>query len=734
MDASLLTTLGLIDCVVFKRVSVSEFQVMHNAGNWLDELLPETVNAKVFSFKQNSAYLEDFLIDAENLWIADKNGRIESGMWSEQLSSQLIRLEACAVVADHQGYLVVNKLDAKYRQKQQTLQIARELLLSTDRISAQHDYLHARFDELLSNQCNQALTAQQPVAQALAQTDLGVAILDPDLHLLNSNATLRSLFDDTNIKVNLPADKLLLELFRAQYPECERILSTASSWTGEIYWLNPPQQGKWLKLSIHPIKNEALKVENWLLSVSDVTQIKYLLKRNEKLTHFDALTNLPNRQYFWQQLETKIQQNRPFYLLYIDIKQFKRINELHGHLVGDEIIRDLSKRLNTLIHANDVIAKIGGTEFAVMMDVNHPHSQISSLDQEQCVKFAEELINASCLPFYLSSGLKCEVGLNVGAVAFPKDTHSAEELMKYADLAVYSAKKKALSCIEFYSKELIDASRKRIEMEDALRNAIENQQFELFLQPMLDLDSNKIMKAEALIRWHHANGDLIPPDEFIPLAEQTGLIIPIGKWVIKEACAILNRMAAKGHDIKLSINLSPRQVSDRQLFEFIKDTITKARVNPRNLELELTEGVLIDSYDKAHYLLNQVRQLGMSVSIDDFGTGYSSLSYLQKLPIDRLKIDRSFVKELNENNQDSIGAIILAVIAMAHSLKLEVIAEGVETELQKDFLKQHNCNIVQGFLFSRPVPFDDFCDLLERQKYSKVIPVSINTKHFYYRS
>ena len=717
MDASLLTALGLLDCVILKRLSVGKFEVIYKAGDWLDELLPETVNKQAFSIEQNSAYLEDFLIDGESLWHSNKDGKIESGIWSEQLSNHLIRLEASAVQTDQQSYLIINKLDEEYNQKQQTLQIAREMLLSTDKISEQHDYLHARLEELLSEP-NGTLASQRPVAQALSQTDLGVAILDAELRLLNCNPALRALFDDSQVKLDIPPDKLLLELFRTQYPESERIFSTASSWTGEIYWLNPPQQGKWLKLSIHPITNEAQQIQNWLLSVSDVTQIKYLLRRNEKLTHFDALTDLPNRQYFWQQLENKIQKNRPFYLLYIDIKQFKRINELHGHLVGDEVIKDLSKRLNTITHAEDMIAKIGGTEFAVIMGLNHSHSQISSEDQNQCVKFAKELINASTLPFYVSSGQKCEIGLNVGAAAFPQDANSAEELMKFADLAVYSAKKKTQSSIEFYSKELVDASLRRIEMEDALRLAIENQEFELYLQPMFDLCSGKIVKAEALIRWNHPNGNLVSPDEFIPLAEQTGLIIPMGKWVIKEACSILQRLSARGEEIKLSINLSPRQVSDRQLFEFIKNSVDEAQVDPQRLELELTEGVLIDNYDKVSYLLDEVRKLGITVSIDDFGTGYSSLAYLQKLPIDRLKIDKSFIKELTENSDDSHGAIILAVIAIAQSLRLEVIAEGVETHLQKDFLKLNNCNVVQGYLFSQPIPYDDFCILLEEQKSS----------------
>ncbi|WP_339719305.1 bifunctional diguanylate cyclase/phosphodiesterase [uncultured Paraglaciecola sp.] len=714
MDTSLLSALGFLDCIVFKRLSASEFEVVYKAGNWLDELLPETVDTKVFSFEHNSAYLEDFLIDAENLWNVHKNGRIESGMWSEQLTTQVIRLEASAVVADNQNYLIVNKLNAKYRQKQETLQIARESLLTADKISAQHDYLHSRLEELLSEP-NRTLTTKQPVSQALAQTDLGVALFDSDLVLINSNPALRSIFNDTNIKISLPPDKLLLELFRNQYPECERIFSTASSWSGEIYWLNPPLQGKWLKLSIQPIKNDAQRVQNWLFSVSDVTQVKYLLKRNEKLTHFDALTNLPNRQYFWQNLERKIQQNRPFYLLYLDIKQFKRINEIHGHVVGDEVIRELSIRLNAITHVDDMIAKIGGTEFAVILELNHLHTQISPEDQNLAIKFAERLISTSCLPFYLSTGVKCEIGLNVGAAAFPRDTNNAEELMKYADLAVYAAKKKAVSSISFYSKELIEASRKRIEMEDSLRNAVENQEFELYLQPMLNLANGKIIKAEALIRWHHPDGYIVPPDEFIPLAEQTGLIIPIGKWVIKEACAILKRLANIGEEIKLSINLSPRQVSDRQLFEFINQSVTNAKINPQQLEIELTEGVLIDNYDKVHFLLDEVRKLGISVSIDDFGTGYSSLAYLQRLPIDQLKIDRSFINEINENSQDSDGAIILAVIAMAHNLKLEVIAEGVETILQKDFLTEHNCDIAQGYLFSRPVPYAEFCELLSAQ-------------------
>lgn len=711
MDAALLSTLGLLDCVVFKRISAGKYTILYNVASWSDELLPETINADTFEFAQNSLYLDDFLIDAETLFQNKQEGRVDSGLWSEQLPTQILRLEASAIVSAGECYLVVHKINAEYQQKQQTLQLARELLLSSDKVAAQHEYLHARLDDLLSEPSDNVFM-HRPVIQALERTELGVIILDASFRLVSSNPAMQALFTDVNIKLDLPTDKLILQLFKTQYPESERIFATKSAWTGEIYWLNPPKQGKWLKLSIHPIKSQQQQLQNWLLTISDTTQIKFLLKRNEKLTHFDALTELPNRQFFWNQLENKIQLNRPFYLLYIDIKQFKRINELHGHLVGDELIFELSKRLKTATHSDDLIARIGGTEFAVLMELNNAHSQISSEDQDLCVTFANALIDACRAPFYLQSGQKCEIGLNIGATAFPKDANSAEELMKFADLAAFSAKKKSSSNLQFYSKQLVEASRKRIEMEEALRHAISNNEFELFLQPIINLKTGEIIEAEALIRWRHSDGHLIGPDEFIPLAEQTGLIIPIGKWVISQACVLLGQLNQLGKKIKLSINVSPRQVSDRHLFEYIRSHLEKEKIDPKQFVLELTEGVLIDNYDKVYYLLDEVRKLGMSVSIDDFGTGYSSLAYLQKLPIDHLKIDRSFIKELTQISHENGNALILAIIAMAHSLKLEVIAEGVETILQKDFLQANHCNIVQGFLFSHPLPFEAFCELL----------------------
>ena len=712
IEGPLLQALGLVNSAIFKRIAPGQFETLFAETPWLPDFMPETRDNNCFCYQQCSAYLNDFLLDAETFWQAGADGQIRSGIWREQVANQLLHLEASAAVAQQNCYLLIHNVENEYQRQQQTLQIARELLLSNDKIMAQHDYVFNRLESLLTDTTDKQ--AAEPIQYALQQTELGVAILDDNLQLLNSNPALFQLFANPEQKNQPSPEQLFLQLFKNQYPEYQRVISTGSAWSGELYWLNPPQPGKWFKASLHPISNTAQQKNVWLLSISDITQLKYLMMRNEKLSHYDVLTDLPNRQYFWQQLEQQISRRHAFFVLYIEIKQFKKINEIHGHLVGDGIIKQLGARLKAAVNQYDMLARIGGTEFALIVNTNSSSTQMSVAERDKCQQLATELINACTEPFYLENGQRCDVGLNIGAAAFPTDSDNAEDLMKYADLAVFAAKKHMKSSLQFYSRELKEASRKRIELESALRKALDNQEFELYFQPMYDLRSGKILKAEALLRWNRPEVGLVPPDDFIPLAEQTGLIVPIGKWVIKQTCEKLAALQNLDLAIGLSINLSPRQVNDRHLLEFITQCVEEFNISPRQLELELTEGVLIDNFTKVQYLLNEVRKLGLTVSIDDFGTGYSSLAYLQKLPIDHLKIDRSFVRDLCENDNDK--ALVQAVIAMAHSLHLEVIAEGVETQLQKEFLQQHNCQTAQGFLFSRPVPFAQLSALLSAQR------------------
>lgn len=716
--AALFHTLGLINSGIFERINKGQFKSVYVLEPWLTALIPEAdksdvTEINIFEYQDSCAYLNDFLLDAEEFWISAEEGEIQSGIWREQIAEKDFYLEARAIISQGSCYLLISDVKKEYQRQQQTLQVARELLLSNDKIVAQHDHVFDRLESLLANSI-EVHEPNGPLQLALHKSELGIAILDGQLNLLTSNNALYQMFDIAKHITKQSPERILLQLFENQYPEYQRVLSTKSSWSGELYWLNPTTRGSWFKMSIHPICHSEKQLTFWLLSISDISQLKYLLKRNEKLSHFDVLTELPNRQNFCSQLNQQIKKGLPFYVLYIEIKQFKKINELHGHLVGDNVIKELSLRLRATIGSEDILARIGGTEFALITHNDVGSDAATEVNHQICELLSDELISAVSQPFYTEQGHQCEVGLNIGAANYPVDADIVEDLMKYADLAMFEAKKQQRSSLQFYSKALKDASQQRIELENALRCALENKEFELYFQPIYDLQTNNIIKAEALIRWNRPLVGMISPDNFIPMAEQTGLIVAIGKWVIKETCAKLASLQANNLAIKLCINLSPRQINDRQLLDFIINCVDAFAISPQLLELELTEGVLVDNFIKVQHLLSEVRKLGISVSIDDFGTGYSSLSYLQKLPIDQLKIDRSFIKDLHHNENDR--ALVLAVIAMAHSLKLGVIAEGVETIQQKEFLQLNKANIAQGFLFSHPVPFEQLISMLGAQK------------------
>ncbi|MEP4891345.1 MAG: bifunctional diguanylate cyclase/phosphodiesterase [Aliiglaciecola sp.] len=707
MQQSLIQALGIINCAILKRVKDGQFQVIHCSQDWFYSIAPEAIDRERFEFAGHSAYLDDFFIDAEEFWQTGKEGQIHSGIWSEQSKDKLLRLEALAAISDGESYLVINNLEGEYQKQQQTLQAARELLISNDKVLAQHEYIHERLDQVLrENQTLQSL--QKPIQRVIENADFGVVITDAQLNVITQNPNSYTVFETSDLPLEVSPFEKLMELFKNQCAEFERVIGTSSRWHGELFWHNPPYSSKWLKLALYPVTDENQNLQHWIFIFSDVSRVKYLLQRNEKLNLYDNVTNLPNRQFFWQKLEYQIEKAKAFFIVYLDVKHFKQINELHGHQAGDQILVTLAERIQQCISTTDLCARVGGNEFGIILT--------DCKEQNDCIEVANRLIEAMEPPFYTASKQKVQIGLNLGAAHFPSDASDSEELMKFADLAMFSAKKEDKSKLCFYSKELKEASRYRLELESALKKAISDNQFELYLQPIVDLSTGKVAKAEALIRWRSADGNLTSPDKFIPIAEQTGLIVPIGKWVISRATEMLKVIMQYQPDLKISVNLSPRQVADRHLFDFVTQAINHSGVPPKNLELELTEGVLIDNYDKVKHLLDQVREIGISTSIDDFGTGYSSLSYLQKLPIDNLKIDRSFIIDLEQNENDK--AIILAVIAMAHSLKLGVIAEGVENQYQADFLLENKCNIAQGYLFSRPLPLSEFCELLLAEKHS----------------
>ena len=704
MQESLIQALGIMDCSVLQRTGAHQFTLLHCNESWFYKLMPESaISPNGFNISGESAYLSDFLIDAEEFWQIGNEGQIKSGIWSESCDGIELQLEAVAAVAKGDAFLIINNMAAEYLRQQKTLQTARELLISNDKTQAEYDYLHERLEIAL--QQNHALQKQnQPVQVALTEANFGVIICDAKLHAVMHNPKAFEIFElEPDKDKQTPLD-IILPLFKHQCAEHERLLHTEARWDGELFWFKPPYTSKWLRTALYPVKNEQQQVLHWVFIISDVTREKYLTQRNEKLVLTDNVTGLPNRQSFWQSLELLIEISLPFFILYLDLRNFRQVNELYGHQTGDQVLHELAERLNHVLGPDDICARIGGNEFGVIFNGKHT--------LQACQQFAEQAIEAMQRPLYTDNDGKVQMAVGVGAAHFPSDASNSEDLMKFADLAMFEAKKDNKSNIRFYSKALKDAAMRRLELHNSLRSAVENHQFELYLQPIVNVSSQKIIKAEALIRWRLPDGTLVNPDQFIPLAEQTGLIVPIGKWVIAEAAQILKRIMQFDPSLKISVNLSPRQISDRGLFDFVSKTLKSNGLPPSHFELELTEGVLVDSYEKAMRLLSRVREQGMTTSIDDFGTGYSSLSYLQKLPIDNLKIDRSFIRDVDTS--ESAKALVMAIISMARGLNLDVIAEGVENQQQLAFLMNNQCQSAQGYFFSEPLAYKDFFNLLKK--------------------
>jgi diguanylate cyclase (GGDEF)-like protein len=707
MHSALLDVLNSLQQIVLEVIDSSAGEVRHVAGSsqWAVDLFPQIHEQHSFVINDDTPFLQDFIIDAQQVWQGDNNGRLKSGFWTEVTDNKNeLHLEATAIKHNNQNILLITSLAEEFKTKQNTLQSARELLLSNDRLIEQNEYLHTRLLTILKKpeQQDDILLA---LTKAIENAGFSVIITDNSLTTLIVNSSTYTLFEQRRDTAGLheqPID-IIINLMKAQLPEFDRIMSTKSGWDGELCWVSPPSTLKWLKIALYPVKTELNEVNNWIIFTNDITSMKHLVQKNEQLALQDMLTNLPNRFSFWQTLEQKTTDNTPFYLLYLDINNFRSHNEYYGHDGGDKLLIDLSERINLIIKETDYLARVGGDEFAIIL---------SNIDnQHDCTKMLNKIFECTNKPFISSKGETFNISLSIGAANYPNDANSVEELMKFVDLSAYTGKVKNKNSMQFYSQSIKDASLHIIELEKELRNAIKHQEFELYLQPIVNLEQNSIQKAEALIRWNHPEKGLILPMQFIPEAEKSELINVIGHWVIKSACEIVKQLSDKGYRIKISINLSPSQVIEENLFSFIHNCIREYKIEPDLLEFEVTEGVLVNDYTIAEKLLSKIRAIGMSVSVDDFGTGYSSLAYLKKLPLDFVKIDQSFVKDIVIDDNDK--AIVRAVIAMAHNLNLGVTAEGVETNEQLNFLKKNACNSVQGFLYSRPVKFDVFLDLIK---------------------
>jgi diguanylate cyclase (GGDEF)-like protein len=442
--------------------------------------------------------------------------------------------------------------------------------------------------------------------------------------------------------------------------------------------------------------------------IKDFTQQKAVEKRLERMAYYDALTGLANRALFRDRLEHQIDLSRRrgelSALMFIDLDRFKYVNDSLGHDVGDRLLVEASRRIKAVIRDSDTLARLGGDEFTVVL---------STLARcEDAALVADKVIEAMHAAFHIG-GNEVYIGASVGIAVYPRDGEDFVTLTKNADAAMYLAKQAGRGRYAFFTAEMQQANARRLALEAGLRSALDLNQLHLQYQPKLDIDTQRVLGLEALLRWTHPQLGAVPPGEFIALAEEIGVIVPIGKWVLENACAQLKEWREAGHpQLRLSLNLSARQFQHEGLVDEVRQVLARLELAPEALEFELTESLLMDDAGRSLEVIQALRGLGSSISIDDFGTGYSSLSYLKKFPIQALKIDRSFVRDIATDPDDA--AIVRAIVSLADRLRLQVVAEGVEDSAQHEFLRREGCRLVQGYYYARPMDPDQVLAYLRR--------------------
>ncbi|MED4454488.1 putative bifunctional diguanylate cyclase/phosphodiesterase [Metabacillus fastidiosus] len=450
------------------------------------------------------------------------------------------------------------------------------------------------------------------------------------------------------------------------------------------------------------------QLEEQLIKNSEIT--KQLKIKNEQLNHqayYDYLTGLPNRFMLFENLNRFIanmdSQKKQMAIMFIDLDRFKTINDTLGHISGDYLIQQVAKRLRKSIPEEDFVYRHGGDEFIILLE---------ETDKEQYTKIASSILDLFSSPFSVNNE-RLFTTASIGISIYPFHGEDAETLIKNADTAMYEAKERGKNTYQLYNSEPDDKIIRRMKLENGLRTVLENNELSIYYQPQVNLRTGKIKGVEALLRWHHPELGFIPPDEFIPLAEETGAIISIGEWVLETACKQAKSWQMSVFpSLCVSVNVSIRQIKEDNFVDIVSNILQKSELEPSYLELEITE-TLMQNIDTSLTIFNQLKKLGVQISIDDFGTGYSSLSLLAHLPIDYLKIDRSFTNNMLEHSNTI--SIVKTIINMGRNLNLKIVAEGIEEERQELFLSQHGCHIGQGYYYSRPIPVEELSELLEQQ-------------------
>ncbi|OSR40114.1 Cyclic di-GMP phosphodiesterase Gmr [Pseudomonas syringae pv. actinidiae] len=565
-----------------------------------------------------------------------------------------------------------------------------------------------QFAQVINNHNRRAATNALHLFQRAVEQSANAFLLvncNGVVEYVNPSFTAITQYSSEEVSGNKLSELPALENLNQLLLEANSSLTNSNSWQGEFKSRRKNLEPYWGQLSISKVYGDNRELTHYIGIYEDITQSKLAQQRIERLAYTDNLTNLGNRPAFIRNLDERFGRDTdtPMSLLLVDIDNFKRINDSLGHQTGDKLLISLARRLRNTLSPTDVLARFASNEFAVLLD---------NTGQEAGQATASQVLATLDKPMFVDNQLISVTG-SVGLACAPLHGRDPQTLMKNAGLALHKAKANGKHQVQVFTEALNAEASYKLFVENNLRRALTQNELEVFYQPKLCLLTGRLLGMEALLRWNHPEKGMIRPDQFISVAEETGLIIPIGKWVARQSCRMSKDLTAAGFgNLHVAINVSPKQFSDPELVSSIAAILKEEQLDPSLLELELTEGLLLEATEDTRQQLDSLKKLGLSLAMDDFGTGYSSFSYLKKFPIDVIKIDRSFIRDIPDDEDDM--EITSAVIAMAHNLKLKVVAEGIETAAQPAFLRRHRCDVGQGYLFDRPIPGEELIEKLTR--------------------